>query len=69
MGDRRWLAKQAFEHPAQQIVFQEAVDAIADADRRLCRLEQQLALIMRTGRWRRSSRPIRRCAAPRLSSR
>jgi transposase len=43
---RRWLAKQAFEHPAQQIVFQEAVDAIADADQRLRRLEQQLALIV-----------------------
>jgi transposase len=46
LAHRRWLAKQAFEHPAQQIVFQEAIDAIADADQRLRRLEQQLALIM-----------------------
>ena len=28
LAHRRWLAKQAFEHPAQQIVFQEAIDAI-----------------------------------------
>jgi transposase len=46
LAHRRWLAKQGFEHPAQQIVFQEAIDAIADADQRLCRLEQQLALIV-----------------------
>ena len=46
LAHRRWLAKQAFEHPAQQIVFQEAIDAIADADQRLLRLEQQLARIM-----------------------
>jgi transposase len=46
LAHRRWLAKQAFEHPAQQIVFQEAIDAIADAEQRLRRLEQQLALIV-----------------------
>jgi Transposase len=31
MAHRRWLADQKFEHPAQQIVFQDAIDAIADA--------------------------------------
>jgi transposase len=46
LAHRRWLAKQAFEHSAQQIVFQEAIDAIADADQRLVRLEQQLARIV-----------------------
>ena len=46
LAHRRWLAQQGFEHPAQQIVFQEAIDAIADADQRLRRLEQQLALIV-----------------------
>jgi transposase len=46
LAHRRWLAKQGFEHPAQQIVFQEAIDAIADADQRLRRLEQQLAVIV-----------------------
>src|SRR6201997_2955882 len=44
LAHRRWLAKQSFEHAAQQIVFQEAIDAIDDAAQRLRRLEQQLAL-------------------------
>ena len=46
LAHRRWLAKQSFAHPAQQIVFQEGVDAIGDADQRLHRLEQQLAVIV-----------------------
>ena len=46
LAHRRWLAKQSFEHPAQQIVFQEAIDAIEDAAQRLRRLEQQLAMIV-----------------------
>ena len=40
------LAQQRFEHAAQQIVFQEAIDAIEDALQRRRRLEQQLALIV-----------------------
>jgi transposase len=46
LAHRRWLAKQAFEHAAQQIVFQEGIDAIEDAAQRLRRLEQQLAVIV-----------------------
>ena len=46
LAHRRWLAGQKFEHPAQQIVFQEAIDAIEDAVQRLRRLEKQLALIV-----------------------
>jgi transposase len=46
LAHRRWLAKQAFEHAAQQIVFQEAIEAIEDAAQRLRRLEQQLAVIV-----------------------
>jgi transposase len=42
----RWLAGQKFEHPAQQIVFQDAVDAIEDAAARLRRLDEQLAAIV-----------------------
>ncbi len=42
----RWLASQKFEHPAQQIVFQDAVDAIEDAAARLRRLDQQLLAIV-----------------------
>ena len=45
LAHRRWLAGQTFEHAAQQIVFQDAIDAIEDAVQRLRRLEQQLALI------------------------
>ncbi|HEY5206315.1 MAG TPA: IS110 family transposase [Roseiarcus sp.] len=43
---RRWLADQKFEHVAQQIVFQEGIDAIEHALQRLRRLEKQLALIV-----------------------
>src|ERR1700735_5514183 len=45
LAHRRWLADQKFEHVAQQIVFQEGIDAIEDALQRLRRLEKQLALI------------------------
>ena len=40
------LAHQKFDHPAQQIVFQEGIDAVEDALQRLRRLEKQLALIV-----------------------
>jgi transposase len=46
LAHRRWLAGQKFEHPAQQIVFQDAVDAIADAAARLRRLDEQLLAIV-----------------------
>jgi transposase len=46
LAHRRWLARQAFEHTAQQIVFQEKVDAIRDAAERLHRLDEQLAAIV-----------------------
>ena len=42
----RWLAQQKFDHPAQQIVFQDAVDAIDDAAARLRRLAEQVAAIV-----------------------
>jgi transposase len=37
LAHRRWLAKQAFEHASQQIVFQAGIDAIEDAAQRLHR--------------------------------
>ena len=46
LAHRRWLAGQKFEHGAQQIVFQEGIDAIEDALQRLRRLEKQLALVV-----------------------
>jgi transposase len=39
---RRWLAGLSFAHPAQQIVLQEQLDAIAEAERRRDRLGQQI---------------------------
>jgi len=39
----RWLAAQKFDHPAQQVVFQDHVDVITDAQSRLERLDAQLA--------------------------
>jgi transposase len=46
LAHRRWLARQSFEHTAQQIVFQEGVDAIEDAAQRLHRLEAQVVAII-----------------------
>ena len=48
LAHRRWLARQAFEHTAHQIVFQEGIDAIEDAAQRLRRLDGQLAAIVPT---------------------
>jgi transposase len=42
MAYRRWLSTLAFEHPAQQIAFQDYVDAVMDAERRLQRVEEQI---------------------------
>lgn len=46
LAHRRWLAEQAFEHPAQQIVFQDAIHAIEGASERLRSLDQQLLAIV-----------------------
>jgi transposase len=42
MAYRRWLSTLAFEHPAQQIAFQDYVDAVMDAEQRLKRVEEQI---------------------------
>jgi transposase len=39
---RRWLSSLTFEHAAQQIAFQDYVDAVTDAERRLKRAEEQI---------------------------
>ena len=46
LAHRRWLAGQKFDHAAQQIVFQEAIDAIEDSLQRLRRVEKQLVLVV-----------------------
>ena len=43
MTYRRWLSTLAFEHPAQQVAFQDYVDAVMDAERRLQRVEEQIS--------------------------
>ena len=42
MAYRRWLSTLAFDHPAQQIAFQDYVDAVMDAKRRVKRIEEQI---------------------------
>lgn len=46
MAYRRWLSTLAFEHPAQQIAFQDYVDAVMDAERRLQRIEEQILSLL-----------------------
>jgi transposase len=43
---RRWLSTLTFEHPAQQIAFQDYVDAVTDAEQRLQRVEEQISSLL-----------------------
>jgi transposase IS116/IS110/IS902 family protein len=43
---RRWLAEQRFEHAAQQIVFEELIQAVEQAQSRRDRLEQQMVALL-----------------------
>jgi transposase len=43
---RRWLAEQRFEHPAQQIVFEELIQAVEQAIARRDRLQQQMIALV-----------------------
>ena len=43
LAHRRWLARQTFEHAAQQIVFQEKIEAIEEAVERLHRLDLRIS--------------------------
>ena len=45
---RRWLTTVRFHHPAQQIVFQDYVDAVSDAEARVERLTTQVADLLPT---------------------
>jgi transposase len=60
---RRWLALVRFTHPAQQIVLQDYIDAVADAEARVERLTGQIADLL--PQWSLSPvvRRFRRCAA------
>ena len=50
----RWLEEQKFEHPMQQLVFQEYVDTVTEARRRVTGLEAQMREALE--RW--SLRPV-----------
>jgi transposase len=43
---RRWLTTVRFDHPAQQIVLQDYIHAVEDAEARLARLERQISGLM-----------------------
>jgi len=51
-GHRRWLARIKLPDPAQQIAFEEYVQSIEEADERLKRLAQVIAVQLETWRWR-----------------
>lgn len=50
LAHRRWLSDQSFAQPAQQVVFQEYVDAIEECERRVERLTEQIR--QQVQRWR-----------------
>jgi transposase len=43
---RRWLSTVRFDHPAQQIVFQDYIHAVTDAEARIERLTHQISELM-----------------------
>jgi transposase len=45
---RCWLTTVRFDHPAQQIVLQDYIHAVEDAEARLARLERQIAELLPT---------------------
>ncbi|AHD03695.1 IS110 family transposase [Leisingera methylohalidivorans] len=47
-GKKGWLATVRFTHPAQQIVLQDYIDAVADAEARVERLTRQIADLLPT---------------------
>jgi hypothetical protein len=59
---RRWLQEQSFEHPADQIVLQEYVEAVRLAEERLDRTEKAMAEFLPDWHLARSSRLSRHCA-------
>lgn len=46
LAHRRWLTTVRFDHPAQQIVMQDYIHAIEDAERRVIRLVEQIEMLL-----------------------
>ena len=61
MAYRRWLSTLAFEHPAQQIAFQDYVDAVMDAEWCLQRVEESIGSTSLNGICAQLLMPCRRC--------
>ena len=55
---RRWLTTVRFDHPAQQIVLQDYIHAVRNAEVRLQRLEPPDRGEQPPGRWHQWSRPV-----------
>ena len=47
MAYRRWLTTVRFDHPAQQIVLQDYIHAVEDAEKRIARLVEQIEQLLR----------------------
>ena len=67
----RWLEEQSFEHPVQQVVFQEYVEAVLDAQRRVAGLEEQIHQAvarwpLRPVSWRFGARVVEKAARVRI---
>jgi transposase len=61
IAHRRRLTTVRFDHPAQQIVLQDYIQAIEDAETRVARLVDQIELLLEHCRWHRWLRRFRRC--------
>ena len=46
-----WLAKLKMNHPAQQVAFQEYIDAVNECSERMARLDEQIAQAAEEWRW------------------
>jgi transposase len=46
LAHRRWLTTVRFDHPAQQIVMQDYIHAVEDAEKRIIRLVEQIEMLL-----------------------
>jgi hypothetical protein len=46
LAHRRWLTTVRFDHPAQQIVMQDYIHAVEDAEKRIIRLVEQIEKLL-----------------------
>src|ERR1700721_1067914 len=51
LASRRWLTTVRFDHPAQQIVLQDYIHAVEDAEKRVTCLVQKMSQLWKRGPW------------------